>query len=526
MPPSYPQQDQSPQEDRSSTAAGVSTDPVPPALQGQVTQQQWDSLSGAEKQKVKAEIERRSLEQVGPLSKAHRQRERARDAARALGGGDEQPEGSGGPTREEMIKIIQSGTKPSDIPQIFEDSFKEAEALSPEINLSEDQKLEGYDIDLSELTDSIDELAKAKVQAAKQGAMTSKKTVENAQMRLVTNAFGPNLFQAITGTKQPGAQVQNYTRALEAAQDDYVEAQGNVETTRATAQAQAAVKNAELETEAQKQEKQSQRQADKFNATNELQLERENRQTQMQLAKSIANLTLEEQARYQQELTKRIESIQERREGEDRSVKGSEIRHNQLILGAKAYARKYRRVKSLKEELAKLPNKMFESFVGGDWEDYARRKVADQKGVDVSQVRTAVENGDQETINMVESAKKKGQQDFQRINEELVKAEAINPRTGLSAMVDDRSELSKQIEEREKELLSVAERKAEKASIGMTSDDSFDDPIVVQSLMQDTIEYNNIVHNENYTGYSDDTQGDDVESTGGSGPTIDGSLNR
>jgi hypothetical protein len=99
------------------------------------------------------------------------------------------------PTGEERQQMLDNGRVPYVTP------------------VAETEEYQPIDLDLSSQKDAVREFAEAKVQAAKKGVETGRKNVRAANARLLANAFGPGLFQALTGTEQPTNQTTNYARS-------------------------------------------------------------------------------------------------------------------------------------------------------------------------------------------------------------------------------------------------------------------------------------------------------------------------
>jgi len=113
----------------------------------------------------------------------------------------------------------------------------------------EPPEYEPINLDLSGQKNAIRELADAKIQAAKKGVATGEENVRAANARLLANAFGPGLFQALTGTQQPTNQTTNYARSARKAGRELRNAEQRAARVEATANAKADQQIASMEAE-------------------------------------------------------------------------------------------------------------------------------------------------------------------------------------------------------------------------------------------------------------------------------------
>jgi hypothetical protein len=138
----------------------------------------------------------------------------------------------------------------------------------------EPPEYEPINLDLSGQKNAIRELADAKIQAAKKGVATGEENVRAANARLLANAFGPGLFQALTGTQQPTNQTTNYARSARKAGRELRNAEQRAARVEATANARADQQIASMEAEEALRLAQDKRKMKQLNA--ELERNRQN----------------------------------------------------------------------------------------------------------------------------------------------------------------------------------------------------------------------------------------------------------
>lgn len=127
------------------------------------------------------------------------------------------------------------------------------------------EEFEPIDIDFSGQKDALREFAQAKINAAKKGAKTGRKNVAAANSRLLANAFGPGLFQAISGVQQPTNQTTNYAASAARAGREARQAQLEAEQTEALAEAEVGKQIAQLNEEERIKQAEDERTVRKLN---------------------------------------------------------------------------------------------------------------------------------------------------------------------------------------------------------------------------------------------------------------------
>lgn len=153
-----------------------------------------------------------------------------------------------GASQEEMQRVMSEGKIPV-----------------PQSDLSNVEKFQEIDVDFSRSKEAVRNFADAKVQAAKKGALASQVGAENANTRLMANALGPGLFQALSGVQQPTNQQSNFNAQAARRVEEAEKAKKQAEQTAELAPARAEQQVAELDRQERGQQRQFDRKTQQLN---------------------------------------------------------------------------------------------------------------------------------------------------------------------------------------------------------------------------------------------------------------------
>ncbi|MCS3661810.1 hypothetical protein [Salinibacter ruber] len=169
-------------------------------------------------------------------------------------------------------------------------------------DLSGVEKFEEIDVDFSRSKEAVRDFADAKVKAAKKGALASRVGAENANTRLMANALGPGLFQALTGTQQPTNRGRNLSAAADRSVRKARQAQSQAQQTAELAPAEAERRVAQIDRQERQKQRQSDRQTQQLNNQQERELQKAQTDAQMRYVNSVYGMAQEERQRERKRL--------------------------------------------------------------------------------------------------------------------------------------------------------------------------------------------------------------------------------
>lgn len=437
--------------------------------------QQWANMPEAERQKINQQRRVQIQQETVPgMARANYQRQINQDAQQQLrgqtGGGQGVDPKKARKRAEAMIK--ETAPALEDPVGTLNEMMGKAGDMVPQVNFTEEDELQGIELDLSQINDAIDEFAKAKVQAAKQGARTGRVTARNANVQMLTNALGPGLVQALTGVKQPSFQPGNQQRAAQSAQQQYAQQIQRAEETEATAGAQAQMQKAEQELNAQKTEQESQMQADRFNTQLSKQIERQNASQQIDLGLAMTKLTQRSQETVMKQVAEKMKAAQE--ESGQQKIPGTVLRVETAWALANQHEQEAQRLNQIFMEINSMPSKAFGSFNRGDMERYAAERLAEEKGTTADQVLQEAQSNEN-VAQELEQIRKEGQQKYERLTDELIESRAYTPSQGLTKALglEGKDGLAQQVRETMEEHEDFSWDLKLKAVIGISTEDSY-----------------------------------------------------
>lgn len=263
--------------------------------------------------------------------------------------------------------------------------------IAPKVNL--EGQTQTLQVDTSQIKDAIDQFAKAKVNAAKQGALTGKRTADLANQQLLSNALTSGLFQAVTGQGAPANQFQQRGAAADRSMRELAAQQQRAQEVQAMAPAEAAQQKAQVDMEVDRAEQQSEIQANRFNAQVENQQKRFNTQNQVSLTNMMMQLSADAQNRVAKEVGAQMESYYDAikdTEGAQgwtgpvsRFVWGTRIAREQIET-----AKKINDVVGVLDRIREQGGGGVNEFLSGDadWSRYAAHQLAPETGMDKEQI--------------------------------------------------------------------------------------------------------------------------------------------
>jgi hypothetical protein len=169
-------------------------------------------------------------------------------------------------------------------------------------DLSGVEKFEEIDVDFSRSKEAVRDFADAKVKAAKKGALASRVGAENANTRLMANALGPGLFQALTATQQPTNRGRNLSAAADRSVRKARQAQSQAQQTAELAPAEAERRVAQIDRQERQKQRQSDRQTQQLNNQQERELQKAQTDAQMRYVNSVYGMAQKERQRERKRL--------------------------------------------------------------------------------------------------------------------------------------------------------------------------------------------------------------------------------
>lgn len=240
----------------------------------------------------------------------------------------------------------QVGTHPGPMSDYIEDASGDVVKLSPgasdeEIqavldsgkrpvisqDLSGIEQFEEIDVDFSRSKEAVRNFADAKVKAAKKGALASEVGAENANTRLMANALGPGLFQALTATQQPTNRGRNLSAAADRSVRKARQAQSQAQQTAELAPAKAERQVANIDRKERQRQQQMDRQTQQLNNEQKRQRQKADTEAKMRYVNSVYGMAQQERQRER----KRLLREQKRRLENNPNINPNQIQTVQSI---------------------------------------------------------------------------------------------------------------------------------------------------------------------------------------------------